>query len=84
MVSPGIPPRADVLRALRCGQPVISELELAFRFLDAPVIAITGTNGKTTTTAWIGAILERAGARVGVGGISDERFPISPPMRLKL
>ncbi len=69
VVSPGIPPRADVLRdPALLGRPVISELELAFRFLDAPVIAITGTNGKTTTTAWIGAILERAGARIGVGG----------------
>jgi UDP-N-acetylmuramoylalanine--D-glutamate ligase len=69
VVSPGIPPSAEVLRAPALqGRPVISELELAFRFLDAPVIAVTGTNGKTTTTAWIGAMLERAGARVGVGG----------------
>jgi len=69
VVSPGISPAAEVLRtAAQRGRPVISELELAFRFLDAPVIAVTGTNGKTTTTAWIGAMLERAGARVGVGG----------------
>lgn len=67
VVSPGIPPGAAVLRALR-GRRVVSELELAYGFLDAPVIAITGTNGKTTTTAWIGAMLERAGARVGIGG----------------
>ncbi|MGD8866480.1 MAG: UDP-N-acetylmuramoyl-L-alanine--D-glutamate ligase [Gemmatimonadales bacterium] len=69
VVSPGIPPAAAVLQApaLR-GRRVVSELELAYGFLDAPVIAITGTNGKTTTTAWIGAMLERAGARVGIGG----------------
>lgn len=69
VLSPGIAPAADVVRApaLR-GRPMVSELELAFHFLDAPIIAVTGTNGKTTTTAWIGAILERAGARVGVGG----------------
>jgi UDP-N-acetylmuramoylalanine--D-glutamate ligase len=69
VLSPGIPPSAEVLQSWALqGRPVISELELAFRFLDAPVIAVTGTNGKTTTTAWIGAMLERAGARVGVGG----------------
>ena len=69
VVSPGIPPSAEVLAAPGVrGLPVISELELAFRFLDAPVIAVTGTNGKTTTTAWIGSMLERAGVKVGVGG----------------
>ncbi len=69
VVSPGIPPTADVLQAPEVrARPLISELELAFGFLQAPVIGVTGTNGKTTTTAWIGAILERAGLRVGVGG----------------
>ncbi len=69
VVSPGIPPSADVFRSPGVlARPILSELELAFRFLDAPVIAVTGTNGKTTTTAWIGAMLERAGMRVGVGG----------------
>jgi UDP-N-acetylmuramoylalanine--D-glutamate ligase len=69
VVSPGIPPRAEILRDPRVRSlPVISELELAFSFLDAPVIAVTGTNGKTTTSTWIGAMLERAGVRVGVGG----------------
>ncbi len=69
VVSPGIPPRAEILRSPRVRSlPVISELELAFSFLDAPVIAVTGTNGKTTTSTWIGAMLERAGVRVGVGG----------------
>jgi UDP-N-acetylmuramoylalanine--D-glutamate ligase len=69
VVSPGIPPSAEVFQAPAVrSRPMISELELAFRFLGAPVIAITGTNGKTTTTAWTGAMLEHGGARVGVGG----------------
>ena len=67
VVSPGIPPDATVLQAA-ASLPVISELELAFSFLDAPLIAVTGTNGKTTTTAWIGDMIGRAGLRVGVGG----------------
>ncbi|UCC74777.1 MAG: UDP-N-acetylmuramoyl-L-alanine--D-glutamate ligase [Gemmatimonadota bacterium] len=69
VASPGIPPGAEVFQAAGVrSRPIISELELAFSFLDAPVIAVTGTNGKTTTTAWIAAMLERAGIKVGVGG----------------
>ena len=69
VASPGIPPSAEVFNAAGVrGVPVISEMELGYRFLDAPVIAVTGTNGKTTTTAWIGFMLERAGVSVGVGG----------------
>ncbi len=69
VTSPGIPPHADVFNAPGVrGVPIISELELGYRFIDAPVIAVTGTNGKTTTTAWIGFMLERAGVSVGVGG----------------
>ncbi len=69
VTSPGIPPSAEVFRAPGVrSRPMISELELAFGFLEAPVIAVTGTNGKTTTTAWIGTMLEAAGRRVGVGG----------------
>lgn len=69
IVSPGIPPSAPAFQDPRIARvPSISELELAFQFLRAPVIAVTGTNGKTTTTAWIGAMLDRAGFQVGVGG----------------
>lgn len=69
VVSPGIPPSADIFKAPDVGErPIISELELAFNFLHAPVIAVTGTNGKTTTAMWIGAMLEDAGLRAGVGG----------------
>jgi UDP-N-acetylmuramoylalanine--D-glutamate ligase len=67
--SPGIYPANPILvEAVRRGIPVLSELELAFRFLETPMIAITGTNGKTTTTSLIGAILRKAGKKVFVGG----------------
>ncbi len=69
VVSPGIPPNAHVLRQQGVSsRPMISELELAFNLLRSPVIAVTGTNGKTTTTAWIGDMIERSGLRVGIGG----------------
>jgi UDP-N-acetylmuramoylalanine--D-glutamate ligase len=67
--SPGVPPSNPLLQeALRRQVPIISELELAYRFLSCPVIAITGTNGKTTTTTLTGNILKRAGKKIFVGG----------------
>jgi UDP-N-acetylmuramoylalanine--D-glutamate ligase len=48
--------------------PVVSEIELAYRFLKVPVIAVTGTNGKTTTTTLLGEILKRSGKKTFVGG----------------
>ncbi len=67
--SPGVPPFNPILReAGRRGIPVVSETELAFRFLRVPVIAITGTNGKTTVTTLVGHILAGAGKRAFVGG----------------
>ena len=48
--------------------PVISEVELAFQHISAPVIAVTGTNGKTTTTSLLGHLFECAGKSVFVGG----------------
>jgi len=67
--SPGVPPFNPLIReAERRGLPVVSETELAFRFLRVPVIAITGTNGKTTVTALVGHILAKAGKRAFVGG----------------
>lgn len=67
--SPGVPPRAPlVVAAVRRGIPVWSEIELAFRSLRCPLLAITGTNGKSTTTALLGAILRQGGQRVFVGG----------------
>lgn len=69
VVSPGIPldlPPLDRARAQ--GIPVIGELELGFAHLEAPIIAVTGSNGKSTTTTLIGDMLERWGKEVFVGG----------------
>ena len=67
--SPGIYPSNPILvEAVRRGIPVLSELELASRFLTTPIIAITGTNGKTTVTCLTGEILRAAGKKVFVGG----------------
>jgi UDP-N-acetylmuramoylalanine--D-glutamate ligase len=69
VVSPGIAPDAPVLEALRSrGVRWISEPELAVRFYRGPLIAVTGTNGKTTTTALTARLLEESGVRVGWGG----------------
>ncbi len=69
VVSPGIPPDAPVLRSLSSrGVRWISEPELAVRFFAGPLIAVTGTNGKTTTTVLISHLLETAGRRVALGG----------------
>jgi UDP-N-acetylmuramoylalanine--D-glutamate ligase len=67
--SPGVPPWGDLLsEAVKRGIPVLSEVELAFRFLKIPMIAVTGTNGKTTTTTIIREIFEKAGKKIFVGG----------------
>jgi UDP-N-acetylmuramoylalanine--D-glutamate ligase len=69
VVSPGIPPDAPLLRALRHrGVRWISEPEFAYRFYRRPLIAVTGTNGKTTTAALTAHLLEEAGVSVGLGG----------------
>ena len=67
--SPGVPRTAPLLvKARQRGIPVWSEIELASRFLSAPVLAVTGTNGKSTTTTLIGECLREQGQRVFVGG----------------
>jgi len=69
VLSPGVPPDQPVIDlARRRGVPVIGELELAYRWLRGRVIAITGTKGKSTTTALTGRMLEAAGFKVTVGG----------------
>jgi UDP-N-acetylmuramoylalanine--D-glutamate ligase len=69
VVSPGVPHTLPALQEARCnGIPVIGEIELACRHLIKPVLAVTGTNGKTTTTELLGAMLAESGLRVFVGG----------------
>ena len=69
VVSPGVPLNTPELAQVKSfGLPVIGELELAARFLKGRMLAITGSNGKTTTTALVGEILEKAGIPVLVGG----------------
>jgi UDP-N-acetylmuramoylalanine--D-glutamate ligase len=69
VVSPGVPLNTPELAQVKSfGLPVIGELELAARFLKGKALAITGSNGKTTTTALVGEILEKAGMPTLVGG----------------
>jgi UDP-N-acetylmuramoylalanine--D-glutamate ligase len=67
--SPGVPAQASAIAAARArGMPVLGELELAWRLLRNETIAVTGTNGKTTTVEWIGHIHRQAGLPVAVAG----------------
>jgi UDP-N-acetylmuramoylalanine--D-glutamate ligase len=67
--SPGVPNEAPVIVAAReRGRPVLGELELAWRLLPQRFVAVTGTNGKTTTTELLGAIWREAGLAVAVAG----------------
>jgi len=69
VVSPGVPWELPELVAARAaGVPVIAEIELAFRHLQGRVAAVTGTKGKSTTTAALGAMLREAGLDARVGG----------------
>ncbi len=69
VTSPGIPRDSILLReAPRRGIPIIGELELAYHFVKAPIIGITGTNGKSTVTTMVGDVLKAAGKNVFVGG----------------
>ncbi|MDD2734293.1 MAG: UDP-N-acetylmuramoyl-L-alanine--D-glutamate ligase [Desulfuromonadaceae bacterium] len=69
VVSPGVPMDLPQLVAAKlAGREIISEIELAARFIDVPLAAITGTNGKTTTTTILGAIFKHSGYHTFVGG----------------
>ena len=69
VLSPGVPPDIGPLQeAKRKGIEIISEIELAYNFIKEPIVAIAGTNGKTTTTTLIGKIFEDAGKAAFVGG----------------
>lgn len=69
VISPGVPIDAPVVRhAQKLGVPLIGELELAYTCLHGRLIAVTGTNGKTTTVTLLGRMFENAGYTVHVGG----------------
>ncbi len=69
VLSPGVDTELPVIKAaLKAGARVIGEMELASSFVSDPIIAITGTNGKTTTTSLLGEIFTRASGPVFVGG----------------
>jgi UDP-N-acetylmuramoylalanine--D-glutamate ligase len=76
VMSPGVPLELpEVRRSRALGIPVIGELELASRWLRGPIVAITGTKGKSTTTTLVGRMLQAAGRRVLVGG--NIGYPVS-------
>jgi len=69
VISPGVPHAIPpLMRAESRGIEVIGEIELAFRFIEEPIVAVTGTNGKTTVTTLIGHMLGKSGIRAFVGG----------------
>ncbi|MDX1741029.1 MAG: UDP-N-acetylmuramoyl-L-alanine--D-glutamate ligase, partial [Rhodothermales bacterium] len=69
VISPGVPTASSIVSgAIQRQVPVYSELEAASWFCRAPILAVTGSNGKTTTTALLGHILRTAGKRVHVAG----------------
>jgi UDP-N-acetylmuramoylalanine--D-glutamate ligase len=69
VLSPGVPLNGPLVLAVQAARiPVYSEIEVAYRVGRAPMVAITGTKGKTTTTALVGAMFRRAGKTTHVGG----------------
>ena len=69
VISPGVPLDIPTVQALmQAGVPLLGELELAYQFSHNPFFAITGTNGKTTTTTLLGYILQQAGRHCLIGG----------------
>lgn len=69
ILSPGVPPTAPVVMAVQnANVPVFGEIEVAYRLCKAPIVAVTGTKGKSTTTSLIGHLLASSGRTVYVGG----------------
>jgi UDP-N-acetylmuramoylalanine--D-glutamate ligase len=69
IVSPGVPLNlAPLAAAKEKGIPVTGEMDLAVQIMNIPIVAVTGTNGKSTVTAFLGALLQNAGHKVFVGG----------------
>src|SRR5690606_1358277 len=73
--SPGIPKKSEIIQKIRERHiPVVSEIEFASRFTHSKIIAITGSNGKTTTASLVYHILKNAGLNVGLGGNIGKSF----------
>jgi UDP-N-acetylmuramoylalanine--D-glutamate ligase len=73
--SPGIPDKAEMVKKIvKKGIPIVSEIEFGFRYAKGKIIAITGSNGKTTTTSLLFYLLKEAGLNVGLGGNIGESF----------
>ena len=82
VVSPGIEDRNPVLRRLRrAGAEITDELDLSSTLIRGRLVAVTGTNGKSTTVALIGEMLKRAGRRVFVGGNIAPGKPLASGLR---
>ncbi len=76
--SPGIPKKAEIVGKIhQKGIRLSSELEFAYHFTDAKIIAVTGSNGKTTTTSLIYHILKNDGYNVGLGGNIGKKLCLS-------
>jgi len=90
VVSPGVPRTIAPIRVYReSGRSVWTELELAWRYNRSPVVAVTGTNGKTTVTRWLGDLFERGGKPAVVAGnigvaVSDVADHTAPDAHLLL
>src|SRR5690606_38184655 len=78
VVSPGVPPLPAIRAAEAAGIPVISEIELASRFVFGRIAAITGTNGKSTVTTLLGEMAKRSGVPTFVGGNLGTPFADAP------
>jgi UDP-N-acetylmuramoylalanine--D-glutamate ligase len=68
VVSPGVPRLPEIASASQKGAEIIGEIELASRFIEAPIVGVTGTNGKSTVTAMCGEIARTTGRPTFVGG----------------
>lgn len=78
MKSPGIPEKNEMVKEIRKrGIPVVSEIEFASRYTSAKILAITGSNGKTTTTMLCHHILKNAGLNAGLAGNVGKSFALS-------
>lgn len=82
MKSPGIPEKASIVRKIReKGIKIISEIEFASWFCSAKCVAVTGSNGKTTTTSLIFEIFKRAGLNVGMAGNIGDSFALQVALK---